>query len=375
MKLNEYINLIIQPSMTVLSGKDFNDKYSTNEFYKVLNKDSKHHNFTYKHGLNVDHIPFNPTSSCCAGGLYFAELNKLAMWIYSDSCYIAKVTIPTEASVYTEANSFKADKFILDFNNKVLVHDFYIWTNEELSNQAICKNACVLQFVKNQTEEICKLAVQQMPSVLRYVKVQTEEICETAVTKDGFALQYVINQTDNMCKLAVKQNGAALHLVKTQTDEICKLAVNQHVNALYHVKDQTAEICEMALDKDVQSLQFVRGPTLEILEYAFKKGGNGHLLKCLAKQTEEICNLAVKYDGHALSYMNTLPTYEQCKIAVQQNGICLIHVKFQTDELRELAIQQNPEALQYVVRTTDEVHGVGWGYDNWAITWRLDKKD
>ena len=211
--------------MTVLSGKDFNDQYPNTAFYKILNKNFKHNNFTYKHGLNIDHIPFNPTEWCLKGGLYFTELNKLPIWIYSDSGYIAKVTIPPEASVYIEPNSFKADKFVLDMNNKVLIQDFYIWTNEDLCKHAINQNACLLQFVLLQTDEICKLAVNKTPSALRYVKVQTDEICETAIKKDGFALQYVVSQTDNMCKLAVKQ----------------------HVNALYHVKDKTFEICKLVL--------------------------------------------------------------------------------------------------------------------------------
>ena len=205
--------------MTTLSGTDFNNKYSTTEFYKVLRKSCKHYNFTYKHGLNVDHLPFNPTESCSKGGLYFAELSNLPLWIYFEGFYIAKVTIPSEATVYIEATSFKADKFILDLNNKVLVQDFYIWTNDELCKQAIIHNACLLRFVTDQTDEICKLAVQQTPSALRYVKNQTEAICETAVIKDGYALQYVLSQTDHLCTLAVKQNGLALHLVKNQTPE------------------------------------------------------------------------------------------------------------------------------------------------------------
>ena len=362
--------------MTVLSGNDFNSLYPNTAFYKLIYINFKHNNFTYKHGLNVDHIPFNPTGSCSAGGLYFSELNKVCTWLYLDSVYIAKVTIPTDALVYIEATSFKADKFVLDLDNKILIKDWHFWADADWCKQAITQNAYLLRFVKNQTKELCELAVQITPSTIRYVEKQTAELCEMAVKKDGYALQYVvIPQTENMGKLAVRQNGMALHLVKPQTKETCEIAINRHINSLYHVEDQTKELCEMALDKDVKSLQYIRRPTLEILDYVFKKGGNGWLLKYIAKQTEEIRNLAVKYDGHALSYMDTPPTYEQCKIAVQQNGICLIHVKFQTDELRELAIQQNPEALQYVVRTTDEVYGHVWSYDSWAVNWRSDIMD
>ena len=54
--------------MTILRGKDFNDKYPNKEFYKALKKSCNHNHFTYKHGLNIDHIPFNPTESCLEGG-------------------------------------------------------------------------------------------------------------------------------------------------------------------------------------------------------------------------------------------------------------------------------------------------------------------
>jgi hypothetical protein len=50
--------------MTTLSGEQFNETYPNTEFYKVLHKDSIHFGFTYQHGLNVDHIPFNPMGEC-----------------------------------------------------------------------------------------------------------------------------------------------------------------------------------------------------------------------------------------------------------------------------------------------------------------------
>ena len=175
--------------MTTLTGKEFNEKYPNTEFYKLLTSDCKHYDFTYQHGLNVDPIPFNPTSKCLAGGLYFTELDMLSYWIEElKYIYIAKVTIPPEARIYVEAKSFKADQFVLDLNNKVLIKDFYIWENEAF----------------------CKIAVTQNVFALRYVKVQTDEICKLAVSKNGYALEYVINQTDEICKLAFSQSERAL---------------------------------------------------------------------------------------------------------------------------------------------------------------------
>ena len=53
--------------MTTLSGTEFNERYPNTEFYKVLTTDCKHYDFTYQHGLNVDHIPFNPSGTCSLG--------------------------------------------------------------------------------------------------------------------------------------------------------------------------------------------------------------------------------------------------------------------------------------------------------------------
>jgi hypothetical protein len=159
--------------MTTLSGTEFNEKYPNTEFYKLLHKDSIHFGFTYQHGLNVDNIPFNPTGKCSAGGLYFTEIDKVSCWIEMNSVYIAKVTIPSNASVYVETNKFKVDQFILDLDNKVLIKDFYMWENEAFCkisvSQADVRN---LIFVRNQTDELCKLAVRHDWHALKYIKSQ-----------------------------------------------------------------------------------------------------------------------------------------------------------------------------------------------------------
>ena len=107
--------------MATLSGKDFNDKYPDTEFYKVLTKYCIHFDFQYKHGLNIDTLPFNPRGECSKGGLYFVSIHNLYMWL-NLGCYIARVTIPDDASIYTEENTFKADKLVLDLDNISVVN-------------------------------------------------------------------------------------------------------------------------------------------------------------------------------------------------------------------------------------------------------------
>ena len=111
---NHTIYNIFEFIMATLSGKEFNDKYPDIEFYKVLTNNGIHFGFQYQHGLNIDTLPFNPRGECSKGGLYFVSIHKLYMWL-NLGIYIARVTIPDNASIYTENNTFKADKLTFGF--------------------------------------------------------------------------------------------------------------------------------------------------------------------------------------------------------------------------------------------------------------------
>ena len=303
--------------MTTLSGTEFNEQYPNTEFYKVLTTDCKHYDFTYQHGLNIDHIPFNPTRECSLGGLHFTEVDKVSYWIDRfKSVYIAKVTIPSNASVYVEKDKFKADQFVLDLDNKVLIKDFYMWENEAFCKIAVSQaDTYNLVFVRNQPDEICKLAVRHDWSALEYVLLQTDEICKIAVSNHGFALEFVKDQTDDICKMAVK-NGYGLEFVKVQTDEICKIAVSKNGRALQYVLLQTDELCKLAVIQ------------------------NGHALEYVKVQTGDICQLAVWQNAYALKYVRN-QTDEMCVLAVSQNPFALEYVNVQTDELNKLAVSHN----------------------------------
>ena len=303
--------------MTTLSGTEFNAKYPNTEFYKVLTKDYKHYDFTYQHGLNVDHIPFNTSGICSLGGLYFTEVDKVSYWIDRfKSVYIAKVTIPSNASVYVEKDKFKADQFVLDLDNKMLIKDFYMWENEEFCKISVSQaDTYNLVFVRNQPDEICKLAVKHDYRALQYVINQTDDICKIAVSNHGFALEFVKDQTDDICKMAVK-NGYGLEFVKVQTDEICKIAVSKNGRALQYVINQTYELCKLAVSQ------------------------NGHALEFVKVQTGDICQLAVWQNEYALKYVRN-QTDEMCVRAVSQNPFALEYVNVQTDELNKLAVSHN----------------------------------
>ena len=83
-------------------------------YYKIINKNKCHHKLRHKVGLNIDPLPFNPSGSCEAGGIYFASENILH-FLKDDSKYIVKITIPDDAKVYKDPGSlekWKADRLI-----------------------------------------------------------------------------------------------------------------------------------------------------------------------------------------------------------------------------------------------------------------------
>lgn len=247
--------------MSTLLGENFNKLYCNKIFYKRINLNYKHFDFTYKHGLNIDHIKFNPMGKCNPGGLYFSDIDKILLYIYTD-CYICKVTIPDDAYVYIEDYKFKADRIFLDLENKVKIRDFYIWNDNEFCCKAVKEYGWPLKFIN--------------------IEFQTKELCETAINKyGGKLLEYICDKfhTEELYKLAVQKDGIALQFVKTpfKTQEICLMAVKEYWWAIRYVDEifQTEEICLMALEKNIYLIKFI-----------YK-----------SRFTEKICNFIIKQNS------------------------------------------------------------------------------
>jgi len=208
-------------------------------YYKLLNPDLKHYNFTYKEGLNELSEPFNPDPLCKSGGLYFSDQDNIFKWIelydYNPDLLIACVTLPEDAqfiTIYTYKKKYKSDKIIL--SNIQRLDNLLL--NPNIALKAVKQNDWALQYVKEQTENICMEAIKQSGYTLQYVKNQTEEICMEAVKQNGRALRFVKEQTEAICIEAVKQNYLALEYVKDKTDDICMEAAKQYDMILEFVK-------------------------------------------------------------------------------------------------------------------------------------------
>lgn len=164
----------------------------------------------------------------------------------------------------------------------------------EMCLKAVKSQACLLDFIENQTDEICKAAVEHDGHALKYIKSEnmTYPLCLAAVKQNGFAIQHVKDKflTQELCLAAVKNMGLALMNVpdNLQTEEICIAAVRENWkalkytaygsqtnavcleavticgDALEYVENQTPEICKAAIEEDEDALRFIRNEMYDL---------------------------------------------------------------------------------------------------------------
>lgn len=114
-----------------ISGKLFNRLYHRDKFVKLTNEAEIHNGFKFKTGLNVDCIPFKPSNSCRAGGIYFVHEDDKERWL--NYCprigrmkYLRYCTIPNSARVYVEKDKFKTNELILSDRQQIF-KCFDVW--------------------------------------------------------------------------------------------------------------------------------------------------------------------------------------------------------------------------------------------------------
>jgi len=100
-------------------------------YYKVTNKEEKHHGYQYKDGLNILEEEFNdnPNASCVSGGFYFTDYEHLPRFL-NHGVWIREVRIPKGAKVIKDldGNKWRTDKII--FRKKYHINnDFDKWFN------------------------------------------------------------------------------------------------------------------------------------------------------------------------------------------------------------------------------------------------------
>jgi hypothetical protein len=206
---------------------------------KVLYPTLKHYNFQYQEGLNIDHLPFNPSSQCSPGGLYFCEFNDVALYISYDFL-IADVTLPDDARVYKEAFKYKADKIIL--SNIRPVQELTEWQDPSFQLAIVKKDVDAIKYITQPSHEVQLAAVKQYGHAIKYITNPSNELQLAAVKQYGAAIRWITNPSHEVQLAAVKQNGYAIQFITNPSKEVQLAAVKQYGDAIKWIKHPSHEV-------------------------------------------------------------------------------------------------------------------------------------
>jgi hypothetical protein len=215
-------------------GKEFNNIYKDQLFYKILNRDClDYYGITYDNGLNIfngslsyiDNIinkennenKYNEIESN-DGIVFFKKEDIYLMCNNYDAHYIVSISLPDDAIINIYDNGlYLTDKIIINMQNGGLIEDFEYWENGDFCKRQVQENGNTLRFVKYKNKYICKLALEENSNAFQFVddNLKDNNICEYAVKRNGLNLQFVPYnmRTEEICKYAVKNNSDAIHFV------------------------------------------------------------------------------------------------------------------------------------------------------------------
>jgi hypothetical protein len=111
-------------------------------YYKITNQLENHNGLQYKDGLNVDILPFSETGSCVPGGIYFTDLDNLALFLHFGS-NVREITLPTDHPdfkiVEDEGCLLKWRANMVVFGERYTIEDFSRKHKKELDYIWWCK--------------------------------------------------------------------------------------------------------------------------------------------------------------------------------------------------------------------------------------------
>jgi len=150
-----------------------------------------------------------------------------------------------------------------------------------------------------------------------------------------------------------------LHSAARQTEGVCRSAVRRSFTALKWVRKQNLNICMLAVKTNGYAISFVNDSIMAkhgSLLWAAAAANDAGVLSLLHARniTKEIYVAALTHNHLALKYVFD-PTYEMCLCSAQINGASLGHipVEHRSPELVNAAIHSNPvAAIKYISHQT-----------------------
>uniref|UniRef100_A0A6C0EAE2 DUF4116 domain-containing protein n=1 Tax=viral metagenome TaxID=1070528 RepID=A0A6C0EAE2_9ZZZZ len=337
----------------VYSGKKFNELTKGKKFYKLTNEYDTHFSFKYKNGLNIDTNKFNPANTCSSGGLYFTDSSNVSYWydrFNYEYKYIREVTVPNDALVYVEDLKYKADKIVV--SGKSLIEKSDIWKNNDFINSLTHK--MIEEYfpkLKHQNKNLVKKVLHMIPEYIDFVKNRTVEYCRISLEKYGDAIKYIKNPTDDDYIKIIQRDISFLKYIKNPSAKVLEYVVRNYEDALNFIPNPSIDLIKLSLEEFPSAIKFV-------------------------KQTDEICNIAIKNDPSVIRYIKN-KTYDHYKLAIEmcdkyhsilvEEDPCLVeeileyypslleYVKHQSDEACTIAIKKDPSTIRFVHSQTPEL--------------------
>lgn len=253
------------------------------KYYKVMRQDLDHNGFIYKLGMNIDHLPFNPSGSCLSGGLYYTNLENIPLYstygtqiaevvpvgqIYADPGQDGKITKWKTDKLFVKSIMSK-EKWINNISEDEQI--CLIRTNSRLSMELIRlikKPSPEVIFIALQHDPYCieriksptliqqLMAISQTPHTIYSIKDPCIEAQLLAVSKDGNMIAYIKNPSEEVQLTAVKQNIHALARIKNPSEKVQMEAIRYNCTALMYIKNPSEKIKQFALWHNINSLNY-----------------------------------------------------------------------------------------------------------------------
>jgi len=251
---------------------------------KVLHPTLQHYDLQYQEGLNIDHLPFNPSSECSPGGLYFCEFKDVAIY-FSYGSLIADVTLPDDARVYKEAYKYKADKIVLS-NIRPIQELTEEWNDPSFQLAAVRKNGYAIQYITNPSHEVQLAVVKQYGDAIQFITHPSPELQLAAVQQNGHAIKWFKNPSSEVQLAAVQQNGHSIYFIANPSPEVKLAAVKQNGYAIQYITKPSHEVQLAAVQQDGYAIQYITKPSHDVELAAVKQ--NGYAIKYITNPSHEV---------------------------------------------------------------------------------------
>ena len=250
-----------------ITGKQFNEIFKNNTFYKFTNNEEIHYGYQYVDGLNIDTNEFNINrGECSKGGLYFTSEKYIYEWIQGE--YVRVVTIPDDARICIYKTKFKSNKIFVE--PRIRIYDSDLLSDEQVQMLAVQQNVRAIRYIKEPSDQVQMLAVQHNGYAIKYIKEPSDQVQMLAVQQNGCSIRYIKEPSNQVQMLAVQHNGYAIQYIKEPSDQVQMLAVQQNGCAIRYIKKPSDQVQMLAVQKNGNAIQYIKDPSDQVQKLSQK---------------------------------------------------------------------------------------------------------